>query len=107
MKFIVKNSIWTLEFLNPDNDIFQRSDGSWTIGVSDNSLKKVFLANNLPREVEEQVLCHEITHCVCFEYGIFIPIETEEFICNFMANHGKEIIFLLEDLLENILYSVA
>lgn len=51
----------------------------------------------------DRVLCHELTHAVCMTYNLYMPIETEEKLCNFMSDHGKEIIYLLDDLLENIL----
>ena len=35
-------------------------------------------------------------------YGISLPIETEERLCNFISDHAREIISLT-DLIENIL----
>lgn len=107
MFFNVHGNIWKIQFVNPNSKELLRSDGSSTLGVSDNSVKKIFIADNLSDEMTERVLCHEITHTICFEYDISIPLETEEWLCNFMADHGKEIIYLLDDLLRVILTEVA
>lgn len=107
MFFNVHGNIWKIQFVNPANSELLRSDGSRTLGVSDNSVKKMFIADNLSDEMTERVLCHELTHCICFENNISIPLETEEWLCNFMADHGKEIIYLLDDLLRIILTEVA
>lgn len=102
MNFIVNNHIWHLQFVKGGSENLRRSDGSYTFGVTDNSVKTVFLMRNMSDYMTERVICHELTHCICFEYGISIPLETEEWLCNFMADHGKEIIYLLDDLLSFI-----
>ena len=107
MLFNVHGNIWKIQFVNPNSKELLRSDGSSTFGVTDNSVKKIFIADNLSDEMTERVICHEITHVICFENNISIPLETEEWLCNFMADHGKEIIYLLDDLLRIILTEVA
>lgn len=99
MNFTVNNHKWKLEFVRPSSENLLRSDGSWTFGVTDNAVKTVFILKGMSNYMTERVICHELTHCICFEYGITIPIETEEWLCNFMSDHGKEIIYLLDDLL--------
>lgn len=107
MVFNIRNNIWRIQFVNPHSQMLSRSDGSRTFGVTDNNSKTVYIAYNLSGTMEERVICHELTHCVCFTYGISIPIETEEWLCNFMADHGKEIIYLLDDILAIIVSEVA
>lgn len=107
MMFHVGNSEWHLIFLEPSNFQFKKSDDTYTIGVSDNNEKCVYVANNLSDDMKEKVICHELTHCICFEYNISLPIETEEWLCNFMSDHGKEIIYLLDDLIYLLKYQVA
>lgn len=105
--FEINGNIWELRFVKTNSNQLMRSDGSQTLGVTDNNVKCVFIADNLSDEMTERVLCHELTHCICFEYDISIPIDTEEWLCNFMSDHGKEIIYLLDDLLRIILRSAA
>lgn len=107
MVFRVRDSIWRLEFCAPDSPNLLRSDNTPTIGVSDNSVKMVWIADNLSDYMCERVTCHELTHCICFEYNISLPMELEEWLCNFMADHGREIIDLLDSLLSSIMYFVA
>lgn len=102
MYFTVNNNPWLLKFVNPHSKDLQRSDGTYTFGVTDNSVKTVFIMRGMSPEMTERVLCHEITHVFCFENNISIPLELEERLCNFMADYGKEIIYLLDDLLRNI-----
>lgn len=107
MIFQVNNNIWRLEFCRPNSPNLLRSNGTRTVGVSDNSVKTVWIADNLSDYMRERVLCHELTHCICFEYDISLPIDLEEWLCNFMADHGREIIDLLDSLLSAIMYMVA
>lgn len=107
MVFPVGDSIWRLRFVQPMSDDLRRSDGSRTLGVSDNSIKTIFVADNLSEDMEERVICHELTHCICFEYDIDLPIESEEWLCNFMSDHGREIICILDDLLFSLHQKIA
>lgn len=99
LTFTVNGNIWLVRFINISNKNLRRSDGSFTLGMCDNTIKTIFIANNQDNYKTEHILCHEITHAICFEYDIDLPIDTEEWLCNFMADHGKEIIYILDDLL--------
>lgn len=105
--FVINNIEWDIVFVQPTSPYLMRSDGSVTCGVTDWNEKCVYLSNVLHGDFLERVLCHELTHCVCFAWGISIPIETEEWLCTFMSEHGKEIIYLLDDLMKNIFIKVA
>lgn len=83
---------WTIEYVEPNNPIFRLKNGTYTIGMTDNSLKTVFINKRLNNFMTRKVLTHEITHCICFSYGIYMPIETEELLADFIANYGYEII---------------
>lgn len=97
--FVINGIAWNLSLVEPYSDMLRRSDGSITLGVTDENLHTIFLNNRLKGDMFERVLCHELTHTVCMSWGISIPIETEEWLCNFMSDHGKEVIYLLDDLL--------
>ena len=57
--------------------------------------KKIYLANNIRRDVFKQVLIHEIIHAVIYEYGIKEDKDettwTEEDLCVFFQHYGEEI----------------
>ena len=107
MVFRVRDNLWRMEFCRPNSPNLLRSNGTRTVGVSDNSVKTVWIADDLSDYMRERVTCHEITHCICFEYNISLPIDLEEWLCNFMADHGREIIDLVDSLLSAIMYMVA
>lgn len=107
MTFSVEGQIWRLKFVNPRSNHLRRSDGSVTIGVSDNNVKTVFISDNLSDTMTDKVLCHELVHVFSFENDLVIPIETEEIIADFMAQYGRSIIYLADSLLRDVLQRVA
>ena len=100
MKFVVNNQEWQLKFVNPNNRNLMRSDGSITIGMTDNNKKTVFINNRLKGQLQDKVLCHELTHVFAFEYDYDIPIEVEEIVADFMSLYGRDIIYILDDIME-------
>lgn len=105
--FVINGVEWDVIFVNSGSNKLRRSDGSITVGVTDGNDMCIYLSDMLQGAFLERVLCHELTHAVCMSWGISIPLETEEWLCNFMSEHGKEIIYLLDDLMMNILSMVA
>lgn len=105
--FEINGVQWDIVFVPPNSPNLRRSDGSITFGVTDWNDKCVYLSRVIHGSFLERVLCHELTHCVCFAWNISIPIETEEWLCNFMADHGKEVIYLLDDLLRGMSRRIA
>lgn len=105
--FVINGIEWDLRFVEPNSDMLRRSDGSITLAVTDENYHAIFMNNRLKGDIFERVLCHELTHAVCMSWGISIPIQTEEWLCNFMSDHGKEVIYLLDDLLYAMKYKTA
>lgn len=102
MYFTVNSQTWKLAFVPANNKDLQRSDGTYTFGVTDNITKTVSIASGMSVYMTERVICHELTHVMCFSHDVSIPIDLEERLCNFMADYGKEIIYLLDDLLAKL-----
>ena len=98
MKFTVNNQEWDLVFVKPYNNNLKRSDGSITIGMTDNNEKTVYVNNRLNEYLTDKVICHELTHVFAFEFDYFMPIETEEIVADFMSLYGRRIVYLLDDL---------
>lgn len=107
MVFKVQNSIWKLEFVRPTSKHLVRSDMSRTIGVSDNNIKTVFIADNLSDFMVDKVLCHELVHVYSFENNCDIPIDVEEIIADFMSLYGRNIIYLADNIMNDVLRRVA
>lgn len=102
MEFTINGVKWGVQFVRGTDNRLRRSDGVLTLGVTDWNDKMIYLSDALHGDLLERVLCHELTHTVCFSWGIYLPIEYEEWLCNFMADHGKEIIYLLDKLLQSM-----
>ena len=107
MIFCINNIEWEIFFVSPENKNLLNSRGLYTLGVCDNNRKAVFLNNKLSKYMLEKVLCHELTHCFCFSYDIHIPIEEEEFMADWLSVYGKDLIFLLDNLMNSLKMRVA
>lgn len=103
MQFKVNGVIWGLQFVKPSSRHLQRSDGSWTLGVTDDRLKTVFIADNLSQEMTDKVLCHELTHVFSFTTGYYMDIRTEEIVADFMSLYGRDIIYIADSIMENLI----
>lgn len=99
MTFVVNENIWKIQYEKPNSAELRRSDGSLTLSVCDNNCKTIFINKNLKGYMFEKVLCHELTHVYAFEYNYITDIETEEIIADFLSLFGKNIIYLLDDLI--------
>lgn len=99
MKFTVNNQEWELKFVKPNSRDLMRSDGSITLGMTDNNIKTVFVNNMLNDYMTDKVLCHELTHVFAFEFDYFMDLSTEEIVADFMSLYGRDIVYLLDDLI--------
>ncbi len=107
MIFKVNNLTWYLVEVNPLDDILRRSDGSYTVGVTDNNTKCVYISKALYGAFKERVIMHELVHVASFSYNCHIPIETEEIIADFFSLYGREIINIMDDILSNLFKRMA
>lgn len=103
MIFNVNGNAWELRFVNPTNINLKRSNNSYALGVTDNNVKTVYIANNLHLALRRKVLLHELTHVHAMEYNYYMPIEVEEVVADFMSLYGTDIVFLADDILKNIM----
>lgn len=92
MYFVANNRLWTIQYTYPQSDELMRSDGTYSIGCADKSNQKIFIADNLSEELEEKVICHEVCHAFVMSYNLYMSIEEEERLCNFVADYGKDIV---------------
>ena len=102
MKFTVNNQEWNLVFVKPNSRNLMRSDGSITLGITDNNVKTVFINDRLNDYMTDKVICHELTHVFAFEFDYYMDIETEEIVADFMSLYGRKIVYLLDDLIKII-----
>ena len=100
MTFTVNNQMWKVDFVDPNNNNLKRSDNSITLGMTDNNTKTIYINNKLSDYMTDKVLCHELCHVFAFEFDYYMPIETEEIVADFMSLYGRDIVYLLDDLVK-------
>lgn len=106
MEFWINGDKWKIKYVNANSNYLKRSDGALTLGVTDNNEKTVFINNKLHGRLLEKVITHEIVHCFCFSYGIFVSVETEELIADFVATYGAEVLTIVFDILKKLSKSI-
>ena len=99
MTFTVNDTVWKLRFVNPRDKNLRRKSGSFTIGMTDNNQKTVFIADNLSDYMTDKCLAHELTHVYAFTMNYLMDEETEEIVADFLSLFGRDIIYLLDDLM--------
>lgn len=105
--FTINGIDWEIIYVNPFSDDLRRSDGSLTVGFTDMPKRAIFLSNKLRGAFLRKVLAHELVHCFCFSYNTVMPIEQEEYLADWVATYGTDLIYLLDDLMRGIISRVA
>lgn len=98
---IINGEFWQIIFVEKYDKNLMRSDGSFTLGMTDGNTRKIYIFCDLKGDKLEKVLAHEICHAFCFSYNVFLPIEQEEFLCEFVSKYGREIFGVLDIFLQN------
>ena len=102
MVFVANGNLWKIQYVNSMSNQLLRSDGSRTIAVTDNSVKTIYIADNITGELLLKVFCHELCHVWCFELSLHIPLEFEEIMADFIATYGRDIIQTADYLFGNM-----
>ena len=87
MRIRILDTIWTIHFANPDNIVFIMPNGERTIGVTDTTTKEIFIANNLDRELEREVVIHELCHAQSYVTGLNLSEKDEECMCMWIGKN--------------------
>lgn len=102
MIFRVKNQIWNYVIVPPNSPHLLRSDLSRTVGVTDNSVKTVYVSDLLRGKFLDKVNSHELVHVFSFVNNLYIPIDVEEQIADFLSTYGRDIFSVADDILERL-----
>lgn len=104
---VINDVWWDICFVSPHSKKLIRSDGSYSVGVTDSTEQTIYISDMLQGAFLRKVICHEIVHAFIFSNGIYIPLEEEERIADFVASYGGEILDITETVLTEIRRSYA
>lgn len=105
--FEINGILWRILFVNPHSEHLMRSDGVYSLAVTDWNDKTVYLSNIPKNGYLRKILAHELCHCFCFSHNISMPIEQEEYLADWISLYGTDLIYLLDDLMVNLQIGVA
>lgn len=105
MKFVINGIVWNVKFVPSNSPELFRSDGSWTVGMTDWNTKSIYIDKHLEGAFLEKVLCHELCHVFCFSYRIIMDIRQEEFLADWISTYGRPVIELLDEILSKKCYA--
>lgn len=107
--FTINGRDWDIVFVPPKSEHLRRSDGSFTVGVTDGNYDTVFISDEVNGSFLRKIVCHELCHCFCMSFNIYMSIDEEERLADWIATYGTDLISLLDSLmvilLENQLYA--
>ena len=94
--FTINGINWNLIFVNNSSPNLLRSDGTTSLAVTDWNRKSIFVSLAPKGAYLRRIITHEITHAICFSYGITLSLEQEERLCDFVATYGDEIFEIVD-----------
>ena len=99
MFFTINGTMWQVQYENPLSSELRRSDGTISLGVTDRNAHTIYLSDKLQGFMERNVLIHEVCHAICMSYDVYLPIEQEEILCDFVATYGDEVFGIVDMIL--------
>lgn len=103
----INNIVWRIKSVPGASPYLRRSDGSATIGMTDGNTHTIYLYNRLSGRMQDKVLAHELVHAFMFSYGIDIDLEWEEYIADWVSRYGRDLVYMLDDIMTQIKISQA
>lgn len=102
MFFTINGTNWRVQYENSNSGELKRSDNVSVLGVTDRNTHTIYLSNALRGFMERKVLIHEVCHAICMSYDVYLPIEQEEILCDFVATYGDEVFDIVDMVLEAV-----
>ena len=96
MIFNINGTIWQVQYKNSNSGELKRSDNVSVLGVTDRNIHTIYLSNVLRGFMQRKVLIHEVCHAICMSYDVYLPIEQEEILCDFVATYGDEVFDIVD-----------
>ena len=102
MFFAINGTNWRVQYENSNSRELRRSDNVSVLGVTDRNTHTIYLSNALHGHMERKVLIHEVCHAICMSYDVYLPIEQEEVLCDFVATYGDEVFGIVDMILKAV-----
>lgn len=100
--FVLNGQVWVPVLVYPDDERLVDRTGRFCLATTDPNTRNVYISRGLKGPMLQRVVTHEVGHCAMHSYGLLdhlhsiIPenayIDVEEWICNYLADYGREII---------------
>lgn len=100
--FDINGETWHLVFVSPGHPCLMRSDGSITIGMCDDDVKRIYIDDTLDPALMRKVLAHEVTHAAMFSYNVELSHQQEELVAMLIDTYGQEIIYITNQIFNRI-----
>ena len=100
--FTLNGERWWIILVDAQDDALLMPNGAYALGACDDSVKTIFISNQLHGEAFEQVLCHELVHASMFAYDVILGYDEEELIAEIISIFGEEIIDITDIMFEKI-----
>lgn len=97
--FIINGILWNLIFVNQNDERLMRSDGLYSLAVTDWNEKGIFVSKNPKDSYLRKIIAHELCHAFCFSFGVHMPMEQEEYLADWISIYGTDLIYLLDDIM--------
>lgn len=107
--FVMNGYLWRLERVRPNSPLLIDRTGELRVATTDPHTRCVYISRDLTGEFMVTVLLHELGHCVMFSYDLLGQIHravrpeywvmAEEWVCNFLADYGRQIFAVAYDVL--------
>lgn len=88
----INNVSWSIRFVPSRSYYLMRGNGSYTVGMTDSLTRTIYISDEISGSFLRKVLTHELCHAYCISYGIYLPIEYEEVLCDSIATYGSSIL---------------
>lgn len=100
---MINGITWQVVFI-PAGDPILKMPFDYTVGVTDWNTKTVYLSKDLifQKAFLENVIRHEICHCIMFSYEIEMDLSDEECLCDILATFGNEVTILTDSVINEI-----
>lgn len=105
--FRMNGYLWHIKYVRPSSGVLIDRTGIKRVATTDPNTRCVYLSNELSGDFLRRVLTHELVHCAMWSFGLTSDVVNyistadqlgmEEWICNFVADYGRQIIKLVDE----------